>query len=121
MDRASLASRSQPSTLRLSKFSSIRANRRLSFETKDRDHLLQDFCRETLIHAVLFDVASLGSLTASRVLKTRVHAVRRIDSAFLNGDYVFALRGGDRHDLKIISRSVVRESRACTRNRRERL
>ena len=69
--------------------------------------------------AILFDAISFGSSTITEESLAFLNkdyrcgtAVRRISSAFSNGDYVFALRGADWHDRKTVSRSVVRESRA---------
>jgi len=68
---------------------------------------------------ILFDAISFGSSTITEESLAFLNkdyrcgtAVRRISSAFSNGDYVFALRGADWHDRKTVSRSVVRESRS---------
>lgn len=111
VDRAFLASRIQPSTLRLSKFPSIHPNRRLSFD---------EGLRPPVAGLVIVYIGLFGSFNSRGkpllVFLTKVigaeQAVRKIDSAFLNGDYVFALRDNDPRDPKIISRPVVRKSRS---------
>jgi len=94
---------------------------RIGVSLSRQDHLLQGFCRYTTcwFTLILFDAISFGSSTITEESLAFLNkdyrcgtAVRRISSAFSNGDYVFALRGADWHDRKTVSRSVVRESRA---------